>query len=81
MLITPAFVIGDPDSAEVEISLWFFAPDRQDRDVDNFTKVVFDALKKAWGIDDHRFSLKDTPRISYDYDSPRVEVRATLKEG
>lgn len=59
------------------VVLDLFPPDRRKRDIDNYTKVVFDAITKAGGVwaDDALVKLKLIRMHDKDADNPRCEIK------
>ena len=67
---------ADPVACDLEIRLDIFHSDRRKRDVDNFNKLIFDALAEIVYENDSQI-IELTVRKHYDKHSPRVEVTIT----
>lgn len=67
---------GEPFAGPARISCVFYMPDNARRDVANFSKALFDALKSVVIIDDYWQVLQDVRlRVAgIDADRPRCEI-------
>jgi crossover junction endodeoxyribonuclease RusA len=64
---------ADPVTCELRVTLDIYHGDKRKRDVDNFNKLVFDALTGIVYEDDSQI-IELTIRKHYDKAAPRVEV-------
>lgn len=64
---------GAPHTGEVAITMTLYHGNKIKRDVDNFTKLVFDALTGIVYQDDNQVA-ELTIKRAYDKERPRVEV-------
>jgi len=71
---------GAPLVGEVNITLTLFHGNKIKRDVDNFNKLVFDALTGIVYDDDNQVA-ELTIKRAYDKENPRVEVELSTHEG
>lgn len=63
---------GEPMDGEVFIAIAFYFPDKKVRDIDNYKKVLLDALKGVLWHDDRQIDFDITIK-SLDKENPRLE--------
>lgn len=64
---------GEPTTADVEIDVWLYLPTKRRADIDNFNKILFDALTGIVWVDDSQVMDSHTHK-RYDKKDPRIEV-------
>lgn len=64
---------GGPTDKDLYVRMWLYMGNRRKADIDNFNKLVFDALEKIVYEDDKQI-LELHITKHYDKENPRVEL-------